>query len=67
MKPVKHFNIPVRLDEAQLAKLDAIAAKQFNSRSGMIRMGIDMLIRSIPPEPEQATQPEAHTREPVAA
>ena len=61
-KPTKTNVVPVRLDDDQISKLDAIAARQFNTRNGMIRMGIAMLIQSMeaaevkPQEPTAAPE-----------
>jgi metal-responsive CopG/Arc/MetJ family transcriptional regulator len=54
--------IPVRLESDMVQKLDKLAAQQFNSRAGMIRMSVAMLIQSMeaaevkPQEPTAAPE-----------
>lgn len=52
----KSITMPLRLDEEQVEKLDIIATQQCNTRAGIIRLAVAMLIKSLPEEDAEQTE-----------
>lgn len=65
-KPIKYYTIPIRFDVESVAKLDVFAQQQCNSRSGVVRLAVAMLLKSLPPEPDEGragkAEPVGHLR-----